>query len=168
MRPPRILAALSFPTLLVAGCSERTPTGPAATAGAAGTAAASTVQSGRSSPRPLAPRAAESDGPIGTWGGNDTNLTIGLSSAIIEFSCAHGTINQPFAANASGLFDLAGTFVKEGPGPVRDPLADHPARYLGSTNGATMTLNVTLTDTGETFGPFVLTFGKAGRVFKCL
>ena len=161
---PRILAALALPAVLGAGCSERTPTGPVAGA----VSAASAVPSARSSPRPLAPRAPDTDKPIGTWGGDNANLTIGSSSAVIEFDCAHGTIDQPFAADSSGHFDLGGTFAPEGPGPVRlDPPPTHPARYSGSTNGATMTLAVTLTDSGQVFGPFVLTYGTAGRVFKC-
>ncbi|HKF44928.1 MAG TPA: hypothetical protein VKG01_17665 [Thermoanaerobaculia bacterium] len=168
MRPLRILAALALPAALGAGCSERTPTGPTGlAAGAASAASAGT--SARSSPRPLAARATQSQEPIGTWGGNSTNLTIGVKSAVIEFDCAHGTIDQPFVSDSFGRFDLAGTFEPEGPGPVRlDPPPARPARYSGSTNGATMILTVTLTDTGETLGPYVLTFGAAGRLFKCL
>jgi hypothetical protein len=43
----------------------------------------------------------------------------------------------------------------------------HPALYTGTVTGKTMTFTVTLTDTGEKLGPFVLTFGVASRLFKC-
>ena len=153
---------------LLAGCSQRTPTGPIADS-AAGASTSGAITIARSAPRPLAPRAPETGGPIGTWGGSSLNLTIGAASALLEFDCAHGSIDQPFAADASGRFDLAGTFVAESPGPIRpDPLPVHPARYSGTTDGLTMTLTITLADTGQVLGPFRLTFGTAGRVFKCL
>ena len=44
----------------------------------------------------------------------------------------------------------------------------HPARYTGSTDGKSMTLNVTLTDGGQALGTFTLTRGAAPSVFKCL
>jgi hypothetical protein len=168
MRSHRVLAALLTSTVLLTGCSERTPTeplsDPTSTASVSGAAPAA-----RSAPRPLAPRVSENDWPIGTWGGSNLNLTIGAAGAVLEFDCAHGSIDQAFAADASGRFDLAGTFVAESPGPIReDPLPSHPARYSGTTDGRTMTLTVTMTDTEQVFGPFRLSFGTAGRVFKCL
>jgi hypothetical protein len=58
--------------------------------------------------------------------------------------------------------------VPEGPGPVREGgLVVHPALYTGTVGGKTMTFTVTETDTGLKFGPFVLTLGVAGRIFKC-
>ncbi|HJW13640.1 MAG TPA: hypothetical protein VJ776_03035 [Thermoanaerobaculia bacterium] len=97
------------------------------------------------------------------------NLTIGQASALIVYDCAHGSIDQPFAANAQGQFDLAGTHVPETPGPIRDvPPVAHPARYTGTTDGRTMTMTVTLTDTGQVLGTFTLTLGKTGHIVKCL
>jgi len=43
-----------------------------------------------------------------------------------------------------------------------------PARYRGTIEKQTMTLRVMLADTPQEFGPFSLTFGVSGRVFKCL
>lgn len=168
MRSLRLLAALLPSAVLLAGCSEKTPTGPYA--GRAGEASAFTAAApARSAPRPLVPRVSEADWPIGTWGGSNLNLTIGAAGAVLEFDCAHGSIDQAFAADASGRFDLAGTFVAESPGPIReDPLPSHPARYSGTTDGRAMTLIVTVTDIGQVFGPFRLSFGTAGRIFKCL
>jgi hypothetical protein len=149
-------------------CADRSPTGPALerTGGAATERSAS---ASRPSPRSLAPRVSPNLGPIGTWGGEHVNLTIGQASALIEYDCAHGSIDQPFAANAQGQFDVAGTHFPESGGPVRDvPPAAHPARYTGTTDGKTMTLMVTLTDTGQVLGPFTLTLGLAGHIVKCL
>ena len=106
---------------------------------------------------------------IGTWGGQDLTVTVGAASAILSYPCAHGTIDQPFVADTNGHFDLVGTHVPESPGPIREGgLPSHPARYIGVVEGKTMTFTVTETDTGQTFGPFVLKLGVAVRILKCL
>jgi hypothetical protein len=110
------------------------------------------------------------DGLIGTWGGVHVRITIGAASSILEYDCAHGSIDQSFAVNAAGGFTLTGTHVVESGGPIRqgaEPLS-HPALYTGSTDGKTMAFTVTLTDTNQTFGPFTLALDAPGRVVKCL
>jgi hypothetical protein len=42
-----------------------------------------------------------------------------------------------------------------------------PARYTGRVDGRTLSLTVTLTDDGSTFGKFVLTRGASARLNKC-
>lgn len=98
------------------------------------------------------------------------NLTVGMAGGVIEYDCAHGTIDVPFAIDGAGHFDLAGTHVAESFGPIRDdkPPIVHPARYSGSTDGTTMMLTVTLADTGGVLGPFKMTRGVAARIVKCL
>jgi hypothetical protein len=107
---------------------------------------------------------------IGTWGGEHVRITIGATSAILVYDCAHGTIDQAFVVDPAGRFDLVGTHVPESPGPVREdkPPVAHPARYAGSTDGKTLTFSITLTDSGQSFGPFTLSLGAPGRLFKCL
>jgi hypothetical protein len=109
-------------------------------------------------------------GLIGTWGGEHVRITIGAASSILEYDCAHGSIDQPFTVDAGGRFDLIGTHVPEEPGPIHEgqPPAAHPARYTGSTDGKTMTFTVTLTDISQTLGPFALALDAPGRVVKCL
>jgi len=110
------------------------------------------------------------DGLIGTWGGVHVRITIGAASSILEYDCAHGSIDQPFAVNVAGGFTLTGTHVVESGGPIREGVEPvrHPARYTGSTDGRTMTFTITLTDTNETLGPFALALDAPGRVVKCL
>jgi hypothetical protein len=106
----------------------------------------------------------------GHWGGDHAGLVIGLTGASVEYDCAHGTIDVPFALGASGEFDLRGTHDREHGGPVReDEVPDrHPARYQGTVKGESMTMTVTLTDTGQTIGTFNLRRGSNPNVFKCL
>jgi hypothetical protein len=168
VRALRLFAALLSCAVLPAACSERTPTGPAGNT-ASGAAPSGVGTAARLAPRPLAPRATETNGPIGTWGSSGLNLTIGAASAVLEFDCAHGSIDQPFTVDSAGRFDLAGTFVAESPGPIGPgPLPTHLARYSGTTDGRAMTLTITLADTGQVLGPYRLTLGQAGRVVKCL
>ena len=162
----RFFALTTLATLPLA-CTDKSPTQPVSMQGSsASTLAATSV--GRPATHSLPARDIAADGMIGTWGGPNLTVTIGAASAILSYSCAHGTIDQPFVTDAKGNFGLVGTHVPESPGPVREggPVV-HPAFYTGTVSGKTMTFTVTETDTGQTFGPFLLTLGVAGRIFKC-
>jgi hypothetical protein len=162
--------SLFLAVALSIACTGKTPTGPSLAAVGAASAAGASAGGRPSAPRALAPRQAASDGLIGTWGGEHVRLTIGMASSLLEYDCAHGSIDQPFTVDAAGRFDLAGVHVVETPGPVRegDESVQHPARYTGSTDGKTLTFTLTLTDSNQTFGPFTLTLNAPGRVVKCL
>ena len=164
----RSFFALLTVAALPLACSDSSPTQPVSME--SGSASPQAVSSaGRAAPRSLPAREISVDGMIGTWGGQNLRITVGAASAILSYSCAHGTIDQPFVTDANGKFDLVGTHVPESPGPVHegDPVT-HPARYTGTVVGKTMSFTVTETDTGLSFGPFELTLGVAGHVFKCL
>ena len=105
----------------------------------------------------------------GTWGGTHVTVTVGESSATIEFDCAHGQIDGPLVTDRRGRFDLKGTYSPEHGGPVRnnEQTVGQAVRYTGWTDGKKMTLTVTLSGQKETFGAFNLTRGAEGRIFKC-
>ena len=105
----------------------------------------------------------------GTWGGKHIGLEITDNGATIEFDCAHGTVDQRIEGDSNGVLDLRGTYVRESPGPARqrDREDSHPARYTGRVEGKSMTITITLTDTGETVGTFKSTQGALPKVFKC-
>lgn len=107
--------------------------------------------------------------PPGDWGGQHIGMVVNNSGATIEYDCARGTIDEALVA-ADGRFTAIGIHIREHGGPVREgEIADkHPARYDGRTDGKTMTLDVTLTDTGEKLGTFTLQRGASPNVFKCL
>jgi len=107
--------------------------------------------------------------PPGNWGGQHIGMIVSTDGATVEYDCARGTIDQSLLT-ADGTFTAIGTHIREHGGPVREgePADKHPARYDGKTDGKTMTLEVTLTDTGEKLGPFTLQRGASPSVFKCL
>lgn len=107
--------------------------------------------------------------PVGAWGGDHVRLTIEATSATVEFDCAHGTIPAPVAVDR-GQFAVTGTYVAEHGGPIRldeIPL-EQPARYSGAVDHGRMTLQVRLSSGGADLGPYTLSLGSPGRVFKCL
>ncbi len=169
MREIRRLLTLAAAVFLSLACADRTPTGPAP-AQAQGATASAASPARASAPHSLAPRQSAADGLIGTWGGDHVRITIGAASSILEYDCAHGSIDQPFKVDANGHFDLVGTHVPEAPGPIREdpPPVVHPARYTGTMDGKTMTLTVTQTDTNQVVGPSILVLDAPGRVVKCL
>ena len=102
------------------------------------------------------------------WGGMGVELDLRAGFSRIEFDCAHGTISDRFTVDKQGQFDLSGTYLLDGPGPITTPPPGHPAHYVGDVQGATMHLTVILTDTGATIGPFLLTRDDQGFIVKCL
>jgi hypothetical protein len=107
--------------------------------------------------------------PPGNWGGQHIGLVVTDSGATINYDCAHGTIDQALVT-VDGVFTAVGTHYREHGGPIRDgePTDAHPARYDGRTDGKTMSLDVTLTDSGDKLGSFKLERGAQPAVFKCL
>jgi hypothetical protein len=116
-----------------------------------------------------APSGPDHSVPSGTWGGDHVVLSIDAARAAIEFDCAHGTLPVPIALDR-GQFDVTGVFVREHGGPIREDetVVQQAAQYRGAVDGGKMTLRVRLADGLQDLGSYTLSFGAAGRVFKCL
>lgn len=110
--------------------------------------------------------------PNGTWGGRGLVLRVTSDGAGVEYDCAHGEIKGRIELDALGRFEATGTFVPEG-GPVSVPAAGSAgdksikALYVGRVEGAKMTLNVTLPETGGGPGEFTLKYGQETGLEKC-
>ena len=106
----------------------------------------------------------------GAWGGEHVRADVSGDGVSFEFDCAHGAADGPPALAADGNFDLKGFFAPERGGPARAGQKEQrlPARYAGRVEGETMTLSVTLTESGENIGTYTLTRGRAARLNKCL
>jgi hypothetical protein len=106
----------------------------------------------------------------GVWGGDHVAMKVTDAATHLELDCAHGDILAAITVDARGLFDVAGTFVREHGGPVREGevLDSRPAKYSGSVISTTMKLTIRLDDSNEPIGTFTLVRGSSGRVLKCL
>jgi len=106
----------------------------------------------------------------GDWGGLHLGLVANPSGATLEYDCATGNIAEPIRPDAAGRFTVSGEHFPGhgGPSLVDEVPVRRPARYTGSLRATTMTLSVTLTDTQEELGSFVLRLGESPHVFKCL
>jgi len=94
---------------------------------------------------------------VGTWGGREASLTLSRSGGQVGYQCGAGTIDSTWTLSAEGRFTATGVhFFGGGPAPIqgRPP---HPATYAGEVSGTSMVFTVTLTDLGQTLGPFHLT-----------
>ena len=106
----------------------------------------------------------------GTWGAQHIMLVADNAGGVLEYDCAHGTIDEALIPDADGQFDFSGTHTRESGGPVHsgEEPEVHAARYRGRVVGDRLTLTVTLTDSGDVLGPYTLVRGDLGRVYKCL
>jgi hypothetical protein len=106
----------------------------------------------------------------GLWGGEHIALTVTSAGAQVEFDCASGEIVKPLVADSQGRFSIEGVYVQGHPGPIRvdENPESKPARYSGRIDGATMTLDIMLTNSSATIGTFTLTRGGFPRVIRCL
>ena len=127
--------------------------------------------SGASTPTEPQPVASSASAvTAGLWGGQHLSMNVATSSASLEFDCALGAISSAIPLDASGHFDVTGTYTQLHPGPVHEgePANAQPARYRGTVAGDSMTITITLTQSGQDVGAYELTHGKSARLMRCL
>ena len=107
--------------------------------------------------------------PAGTWGGEHIRLEVRPKGALVDFDCAHGSVDEPLILDSNGRFDAKGSYAQESPGPQREDQPARPklARYAGSVQASTMTLTITLPEEGQIIGPISLVKDKVPRISKC-
>jgi hypothetical protein len=104
----------------------------------------------------------------GIWGGDRIGLTITAYGAVVEYDCAAGSIDQVFAPDASGHFDLLGSWWLTPPVLPDNWQPDkRPARYVGVLEGKTITLTVIRLDDGSTLS-YRLVQDAVPRILRCL
>jgi hypothetical protein len=102
---------------------------------------------------------------VGTWGGENAGLIVTNNDVHVHVGCTLGNAAGPIRADANGRFDVSGTYNVDAY-PV-DRGITHPARFSGRIVGKTMTLTVTLTDTGQVLGPVTMVYGEEPRMGPC-
>ncbi len=153
-------------TLLLLACSQPAPTGP----GVEG-AVPSAVREEDRAPAKNRPdlhvvpvRGEPPKRLAGAWGGEQVSLEAGQNGASFAQYCATGRIDQPVVLDASGRFDVPGTYSRNRGGPIN--LAE-PARFVGLITGNRLTLTVTVLNTNEQIGPFTLELGRPTKIPGC-
>jgi hypothetical protein len=104
----------------------------------------------------------------GVWGGQHVRVEVSDDGARLDFDAARGAIPRPVTLDGGGRFSAPGTYTAEHGGPLREgeePKPQH-AVYSGVVRGKEMTLKVMFTETEVEIGPFTLTLGSRGRVWK--
>jgi hypothetical protein len=101
----------------------------------------------------------------GTWGGDDAGLIASDTSAHVHIGCTLGDTSAPIRPDASGNFDVSGTYNVDAY-PVDRGIV-HPARFTGYVSGNDLTITVTLTDNGIQLGPARLVKGKEPKMGPC-
>ena len=154
-------------------CTDRSPTRPDAPSSAAREESTLAAQLSRPALHVVAPRAPI--GPpiqllrIGGWGSPQSSgldnrlLTVMRTGATFRSACSSGVIEEAILVDATGHFDVLGTYQIQA-GPI---VAPRPARYVGFAIGETLTLTVMLAEDNQTFGPFTLTFGQVPQIGYC-
>lgn len=102
---------------------------------------------------------------VGTWGGENAGMIVSGKDVHVHIGCTLGNAVGPIQADANGRFEVSGTYNVDAY-PV-DRGIMHPATFTGRIIGETMTLTVTLTDTGRALGPVTLTYGKEPKMGPC-
>jgi len=115
-----------------------------------------------------APPKDEGSALTGSWGGDHAGMEITADGARLEFDCARGIIAEPIRPDAEGRFQVEGSYMPEGPGPVRkDDARRFPARYWGQVRGDTITLKVQPSGYDANLPTLELTRARLANVRKC-
>ena len=83
----------------------------------------------------------------GTWGGDNAGLIVSDTDVHVHIGCTLGDAVGPINPDANGRFEATGTYNVDAY-PV-DRGITHPATFSGQIIDQTMTLTVSLTDTGR-------------------
>ena len=165
---------LAIPAMVLSlACTDQSPTSPTISPASASLpeSARTTDRPSRPSPRVLPPRIGEASRPLesGNWGSAQSSgldnrlLTATVTGATFRSECSNGVIGERIQLDASGRFDVFGTYQVQA-GPVGLP---RDARFVGSVIGETMTITVFVREGNQVFGPFTLRFGQEPRIGYC-
>jgi hypothetical protein len=102
---------------------------------------------------------------VGTWGGDNAGLIVNGTDVHVHIGCTLGDAAAPILPDANGRFEVSGTYNVDAY-PVNRGIT-HPATFSGQIVGQSMTLTVSLTDTGQVLGPVTLVYGREPKMGPC-
>ena len=103
------------------------------------------------------------------WGGEGVIFEVKDKSVTIQYGCADGQIEQALMKDGQGNFSVNGFHIRQGGGPVlinAQPVRQN-VRYEGKITGDKMRLKVTLTESKEIIGEFILQSGNIPEIIRC-
>lgn len=109
--------------------------------------------------------------PEGDWGGVGIRIAVTARGAMIELDAAHGKTAGPLALDSDRRFNVAGTLVRDRPGPTRPGDADapgDPVHYRGRVEEDVLTLEILPADKRDVIGPLKAVRGAPPRLRKML
>jgi hypothetical protein len=106
---------------------------------------------------------------LGTWGGDSAGLIVSDTASHLHIACTFGDVSGRVPVDASGRFDVAGSYVLRAfPIAVGPSL---PARFVGRLAGSVVTVTVTVDDTVQhqrvVRGPVVVRLGDQPKLGPC-
>lgn len=107
--------------------------------------------------------------PLGNYGGDSAGMIVGDTATHLHIACTYGDVSGRIAVDASGRFDLSGSYMLRAYPITRGPSV--PARFVGRLVGNRVTVTVTVNDTVEkqtvVRGPVTVRLGDAPRLGPC-
>jgi hypothetical protein len=122
-----------------------------------------------SSSRTSAPLPADGLIPLGNWGGEGAGMIVGDTAMHLHVGCTYGDVSGRIMLNASGQFDVAGSYMLRAFPIAVGPSV--PARFTGRLDGNTVTVTATVNDTVQkktvVMGPVTVIFGADAKLGPC-
>jgi hypothetical protein len=105
----------------------------------------------------------------GVWGGEHIRFEVTEGGAVVEYDCAHGTVEGRIAVDRRGRFSVSGMHYEEHGGPSRagEESAAYRVRLSGVVGGSLLKLTVTRAGTRRVVGRFSLARDREANIFKC-
>jgi hypothetical protein len=104
--------------------------------------------------------------PDGNWGGERIGLSVDQTGVSFLFDCAGGRVDHASTRDASGNFDVGGTYVGGGNAMNADH-SPHPARYAGHATRTRVDVTRTILDGADPAVSFSAIRGAPPMVVAC-
>jgi hypothetical protein len=104
--------------------------------------------------------------PEGNWGGERIGLFVDEAGVSFLFDCAGGRVDHPVTLDASGNFDVVGTYAESG-NAINADHSPHPARYVGHTTRTRLDVTRTILDRADPAVSFSATRGIPPMIVAC-